>query len=131
MRKLHIAGQIKADGWELFSIDPYLGADHVGDAKDLSRFGDGTFGVIYASHVLEHFKYTDIPLTLKEWYRVLGSEGKLYLSVPDQDVLSRLFLDKEKFNLQERGFLIKMMHGGHMDEHDVHQISFDRDTVLC
>ncbi len=130
MRRLHIAGEIAAEGWELFNINPKLGADHVGDAKDLSRFSDRTFGVIYASHVLEHFDYPDIPLALKEWYRVLGSEGKLYLSVPDQDVLSRLFLNKEKFNLQKRGRLLQMMHGGHVDEHDVHRVSFDRDIIV-
>ena len=130
MRKLHIGGQLAVDGWELFSINPDLGADHVGDAKDLSRFRDRSFGEVYASHVLEHFDYKDMPIALKEWHRVLDSEGKLYISVPDLDVISRLFLDKEKFSLRERGKLIQMIYGGHLDVNDVHQIGFDKDILV-
>jgi len=130
MRRLHIGGDVAAHGWELFSIEERVGVDHLGDASDLSRFGDGTFGEIYASHILEHFDYKSMPIALKEWHRVLGSEGKLFLSVPDLDVISRLFLDKEKYKPQERIKFIQMMYGGHVDEHDIHQIGFDRDILV-
>lgn len=130
MRRLHIGGQIAADGWELFSIDEKLGADHVGNAKDLSRFRDRTFGEIYASHILEHFDYREMRVAMKEWHRVLNSEGKLFLSVPNLDVLSSLFLDKEKYSPQERVKFIQMIYGGHVDEHDVHNIGFDRDILV-
>jgi len=131
MRRLHIGGQIKADGWELFNIKEAVGVDHVGDAKDLSRFRDRTFGEVYASHVLEHFDYRDMPVALKEWHRVLDSEGKLYLSVPNLDVIGKLFLDKKRFTIKERAKLIPMIYGGHVDEHDIHQIGFDKDLLVA
>ena len=56
-RKLHIGGQVKVDGWEVFNAIDANYVDHVGNAKDLSRFIDETFAEIYASHVLEHFDY--------------------------------------------------------------------------
>ena len=130
MRKLHIGGQVVADGWELFGIEKNIGVDHVGDAKDLSRFRDRAFGEIYSSHVLEHFDFRDMPIALKEWHRVLDSEGKLYLSVPNMDILSLLFLDKEKYSPQKRIKFLQMIYGGHVDEHDVHQIGFDKDILV-
>ena len=71
-RKLHIGGQVKVDGWEVFNAIDADYVDHVGNAKDLSRFADETFAEIYASHVLEHFDYKDeLVHVLKEWRRVL------------------------------------------------------------
>uniref|UniRef100_A0A6M3XKF5 Putative methyltransferase n=1 Tax=viral metagenome TaxID=1070528 RepID=A0A6M3XKF5_9ZZZZ len=129
-RRLHIGGQMAADSWELFNITENVGVDHVGNAKDLSRFRDRTFGEIYSSHVLEHFDYRDMPIALKEWHRVLDSQGKLFLSVPNLDVIFKLFLDKEKFNKQERIKFIQMVYGGHVDNHDIHNVGFDRDIIL-
>jgi predicted SAM-dependent methyltransferase len=130
-RRLHIGGTIKADGWEIFNITPGPAVDHVGDAKDMSRFRDGLFVEVYASHVLEHFDGKGLELALKEWHRILASEGKLYVSVPDLDVLSRLFLQKDKFPPQERIKLIQMMYGGHVDSHDVHNVGFDKDILTA
>ncbi len=73
MRRLHIGGLYKADGWEVFNITKTAATDHVGDAKDLSRFRDRTFGELYASHVLEHFDAAAMQKALSEWCRVLDS----------------------------------------------------------
>lgn len=131
MRRLHIGGKIVADGWELFSIQEDAGVNHVGNAKDLSRFSNRTFGEVYASHVLEHFDYKDMQVALGEWHRVLDSKGQLFLSVPNLDVISRLFLDKKRFSIQERTRFIQIIYGGHADEHDVHQVGFDTDILLA
>lgn len=130
-RRLHIGGTIKADGWEIFNIEPAKCVDHVGDAKDMSRFKDGTFVEVYASHVLEHFDGKGLEQALKEWHRILASEGKLYISVPDLDVLSKLFLQKDKFGPQERVKLVQMMFGGHVDAHDAHNVGFDKDILTA
>ena len=125
MRRLHIGGQAAADGWELFSIDPKIGADFVGDAVNLSRFEGETFDVIYASHVLEHFDYTGrLQMALKEWHRALKSDGKLYISVPDIAVLCQLFLNP-KFSVNDRFKLLRMILGGHCDANDYHYAGFD------
>ena len=54
-------------------------------------FEDETVDLIYASHVLEYFDRDEVLVVLKEWKRVLKKGGILRLSVPNFDVLSRLY----------------------------------------
>src|ERR1700761_9647650 len=102
-RKLHIGGQVRKEGWEILDINPGPSVDHVSDAGNLGLFPNDTFAEVYASHVLEHFDYTgSLMAALKEWIRVMVPGGKLYVSVPDLDVLARLFLDRESLSYQDR-----------------------------
>jgi predicted SAM-dependent methyltransferase len=134
-RRLHIGGQMRHPDWEVFNIQPGPHVDHVGDAKDLSRFDDETFDELYASHVAEHFDYNGTLLgAFKEWYRVLKPEGKLYISVPNMDVLCQLFRKRKELELKGRFQVMRMMFGGHTDQHDYHYVGFDFDiltTFLC
>lgn len=130
-RKLHIGGRITVPGWEIFDALPGPHVDHLGNAKDLSRFSDGSFDDIYASHVLEHFDYKDELLgTLMEWIRVLKPSGRLFVSVPDLDVLARLFSAKERLTAEERFFVMRMIFGGHVDEHDYHVVGLNEEFLL-
>jgi predicted SAM-dependent methyltransferase len=130
MRKLHIGGVIRAEGWEIFDINPGPAVDHIGDARDLSRFPDAAFEAIYASHVVEHFDFVrELPETLAEWHRVIVPGGSLYVSVPDLEALARLFLDKEKLSIHERFHVMCMIFGGHLDKHDYHVVGFDQDIL--
>ena len=130
-RRLHIGGKQQKEGWEILNIVPAPEVDHVGDARDLSRFPDHTFDQIYASHVLEHMDYqNDVLLnTLKEWYRVLKPGGRLYISVPDLETLARLFLDKERLDVETRYLVMRMIFGGHVDEYDYHQVGLNLDIL--
>jgi len=121
VRKLHIGGQRSHPDWEIFDAIKKDNVDHVGDAADLSRFADGQFQMIYASHVLEHFPYLrNLVPTLIEWARVLADDGKMLISVPDMDVLCRIFLDKDKLTLDERYHVMRMMFGGQSNSYDFH-----------
>jgi len=129
-RKLHIGGEIYDANWEIFNIQPGPHVDHVGDAKDLSRFEDETFDELYASHVVEHFDYIG-PLqeAFKEWYRILKPEGKLYISVPNMDVLCQLFRKRKELQLQARFRIMCMMFGGHTNQYDYHYVGLDLDIL--
>ena len=129
-RKLHIGGRVPAPGWEILDAVEGPHVDHLGNANDLSRFADGTFEALYASHVLEHFDYKDeLGETLREWWRVLQPGGFLYVSVPDLEVLARLFIDRERLSQQERFQVMRMMFGGHMDDYDYHKVGLDQDLL--
>jgi predicted SAM-dependent methyltransferase len=129
MRRLNIGGLRAAAGWEVLNIAPAPYVDHVGDARDLSRFPDGSFRTLYASHVLEHCDYQrEIVTTLAEWRRVLVPGGALYVSVPDLNILAQLFIAKE-LTLEERFHVMRMMFGGHMDAHDYHVVGLDADLL--
>jgi len=129
-RKLHIGGQQRAEGWEVLNANPAPYVDHVCNATDLSRFADGTFSAIYASHVVEHFDYNnELVATLKEWWRVMEPGGKLYVSVPDLDVLANLVLKKDKYTVDERFFVMRMIFGGHIDKYDYHVVGLNEDFL--
>lgn len=105
--------------------------DFVGDASDLPCFADESIAVIYASHVLEHFRYNlndELLNTLNEWHRVLVSGGKLLVSVPDLKTLCWLYLNPN-LTPDERHYVMQMIFGGQVNEYDVHYVGFDSDTL--
>lgn len=129
-RKLHIGGQQRADGWEVLNANPAPYVDHICNAIDLSRFADGTFSEVYASHVVEHFDYkNELTATLKEWWRVMEPGGKIYISVPDLDVLANLILKKDKYTVDERFFVMRMIFGGHDDKYDYHVVGLNEEFL--
>ena len=81
---------------------------------------DESCGVIYSSHVLEHLGYDEaLPRTLREFLRVLAPGGVLLTSVPDLDVLCRLFISPD-LDTQQKFFVMRMMYGGRTTGHDIH-----------
>jgi len=130
MRKLHIGGKVRVDGWELLNAMPADYVDHLGDARDLSRFADASFDEIYASHIVEHFDYSgELENTLREWHRVLKPQGRLGISVPDLDVLARLFIQRDKLSFDQRFMVMRMMFGGHANEYDHHKVGLSDDLL--
>jgi predicted SAM-dependent methyltransferase len=129
-RKLHIGGREPRAGWEILNVLPGPAVDHQGDAIDLSRFADGTFAEVYASHVLEHFDYNGkLIKALREWHRVLAPGGLLRLSVPDLDVLCSLLLARHMLDVNQRFMVMRMMFGGHVDAYDVHLVGLNQDFL--
>lgn len=129
-RKLHIGGEQPAAGWEILNANPALDVDHVCNANDMSQFADGVFSEIYASHILEHLDYKDeLGATLKEWWRILAPGGKIYISVPDLDILAKLFIAKDKLTLEERFLVMRIIFGGHMDEYDYHVVGLNEEFL--
>jgi len=131
VRKLHIGGATPHPSWEILNILPGPHVDHVANANDLSMFEDGTFAAVYASHIAEHLDYAgELQAALKEWCRVLAPDGKLYISVPDLDILSRLLLARDQLSISERFDVMRMMFGGHADEHDYHLVGLNQDFLV-
>jgi len=131
-RRLHIGGHEAREGWEILDARPGPQVDHVGNALDLSRFEDGCFAEVYASHVLEHFDYQDeLPRALAEWHRVLAPGGVLRVSVPDLDILAHLLLQRHVFDVNQRFQLMRMIFGGHTHEHDHHRVGLNQDFMAA
>lgn len=70
-------------GWTL--VDKYVKHQMIEnwDATKLDEVEDGTAEHIYASHLLEHLPYTEVPEILSMWRRKLAPNGILTLNVPD------------------------------------------------
>jgi len=73
--------------------------DYVSSVAQLKMFSDNSVDLIYACHVLEHFRRNQIEKVLKEWHRILKNGGILRLAVPDFDNLVRVYLKTKNLNL--------------------------------
>ena len=122
--KLHIGGKQIKDGWKILNIQKNDGVDFVGSISDLSQFDDNSIEEIYASHVVEHVDQKNIKKTLEGIYRVLKNDGKFYISVPDLDVLCRIFIDN-KAPPKVKFHVMRMMFGGQTDEFDYHYFGWN------
>lgn len=119
--RLHIGGEIAQDGWMNLNTVPGEFVDFVGDVSDLSGFAEESCQEIYASHVLEHVPQGQIIETLRGLHRILAPGGKLYLSVPDMEVLTWLF-NRPDFDKHHRLWIMRLLFGSQTDPHDFHFI---------
>jgi len=130
--KLHIGGMEKKEGWKILNIQKNDGrekhVDLVGDITDLSQFEDGSIEEVYASHTLEHVNQKNVFKTLKGIHRVLMDNGKFYVSVPDMDILCKLYLDP-KLHIRKRIEVMRMIFGGQIDEFDFHYFGWDMSII--
>ncbi len=91
--------------------------DYVASGDRLTMFSDNSVDLIYACHILEHFKRKKVPLVLKEWYRVLKPSGKLRVAVPDFEAILKVY--------KQYGVIMNTLNGGQRDKNDIHYITFD------
>lgn len=122
--RLHIGGTQVKPGWKILNVQPGEGVDFVGSCTDLSQFDDASVQEVYASHVLEHLGYqAELPQCLAEIHRVLTPEGKLLVSVPNLEVLCKLFV-AEQLDYQQRFYIMRIIMGGQIDDFDFHKVGF-------
>jgi predicted SAM-dependent methyltransferase len=127
--RLHVGGEAPAPGWKIVNLRAAPGVDYVADCTDLGAFADASVDDLYASHVLEHLPYLEkLPRALAEFHRVLKPGARARISVPDLDVLCRLFLDA-KAQPNDRILVMRMMFGGQLDANDFHYVGLSFDIL--
>lgn len=75
-----------------FDIREDVKPDVVCDVRHLP-VPDQTFDIVFSSHTLEHFGWTNIQKVLKEWSRVLKVGGELRIVVPNLRHVAQRILD--------------------------------------
>ncbi len=120
-RYLHIGcgDNILPKPFENLDVRSKKNLDHKGPAFPL-KFKDGEFDLVYASHVLEHFKRKDVLKVLKEWVRVLKPGGILRISVPSLNNIIKIYGKKK--NLDD---VIGPLMGGQTYKQNFHYNIFD------
>jgi predicted SAM-dependent methyltransferase len=92
-RRLVHLGCGAIDGPGFINVDvrhaPHI--HHVHVVERLPMFTEGFADLVYACHVLEHVSFRQQQEVLGEWRRVLKPSGVLRLSVPDFDLLLRIY----------------------------------------
>jgi len=98
--------------------------DYVTSVDKLEMFKDNSVDLIYACHVLEHFRRNRIEDVLREWCRVLKPNGILRLAVPDFEKLVEVYL---KYN--DLKLLLGSLFGRQDYPENTHYIVFDFSTL--
>lgn len=110
--------------FENMDIRKYPGVQHQGEVYPLTKFSDGTFDMVYSSHVLEHFKRAETQDILNEWVRVLKPGGLLRISVPSLEKLIEIYESCEDISSVIGPFM-----GGQTYEQNFHYMLFDKSSL--
>lgn len=108
----------RIDHKQFINIDgyPFPHVHYVQTIDRLPQFQDGSVDLIYASHCLEHFRYTHTKSVLEEWCRVLKKGGVLRLSVPDFDKLVEIYLHHD----HDPDVILPQLMGGQNNQYNFH-----------
>ena len=88
------------------------------------KFKSNIFDLVYASHVLEHFKKKNVLKVLNEWVRVLKPGGILRISVPCFENLTKIYkIDKNINNI------IGPLMGGQTYKENFHYNIFNKNKL--
>lgn len=109
--------------WENLDIRPINGVDHISEVYPLD-FEDNIFDLVYASHLLEHFKRIDTQKIVNEWVRVVKPGGLLRISVPSLPALIKIYEDTDDIE-QIMGPLM----GGQTYDQNFHYMAFDKNNL--
>ena len=126
-RYLHIGcgSNILPSPFENLDTRKLEGVDHESEAFPLP-FDDGTFDLVYSSHVLEHFKRNKTQEVINEWVRVLKPGGTIRLSVPSIESLIKIY---EKSG--DLDYIIGPLMGGQTYEQNFHYNMFDKNSLTA
>lgn len=128
--RLHLGGVQPKPGWSIVNVLPGPHVDYLGSCADLSAFPDGGVEEVYASHVLEHLSHRDELLpALREIARVLRPGGVLRLSVPDLDILIRLF-QRPDLTVNHRLIIMRYIFGAQETPYDYHKSGLTFDIMI-
>jgi len=127
--RLHIGGSVRKEGWTVLNVQTAPHVDIIGTCTDLSMIAAGTAEEVYASHVLEHLDYSrELPTALGEIFRVLRPGGRISVSVPDFELLCRLFLHPQA-QPTDRWEIMRRIFGGQGDPFDFHKVGLWADYL--
>lgn len=87
-------------------------------------YDNDMFDLAYSSHVLEHFPRKQTPNILKEWVRILKPGGILRLSVPDIEVLMKIY--QQTKDLEQ---IVCPLYGNQDYTYNFHATTFNYNTL--
>lgn len=123
--KLHLGcGNKFIKGYVHIDAIDFPHVDHVSAIDNLSFIEENSVELIYACHVLEHFKRRDVSKVLKEWNRVLTPGGILRLAVPNFEKICEVYTVSKNLDL-----VIGPLFGGQNYLYNIHYNIFDLKSI--
>ena len=73
------------DNWKeiRFDIDKDVNPDIMGTLTDMKLVETGSVDALYSAHNIEHIYPHQVPIALREFYRVLKEDGMVVITCPD------------------------------------------------
>ena len=123
--KLHLGcGDYWFEGYINIDINVYGGTDLIWDIKDKLPFQDHVVEVIEAYEVVEHFSKQEIDRMIEEWKRLLIDGGRVRISVPDLEALSKQL---DQVSEENKKMIIEDMYG--MGGYQTHKWGYTKNTL--
>lgn len=117
--------QTDYDPGDWIRVDAYAQGADIKAFADKLPYEDNSVDEIWSSHMLEHVGKFEVVPTLKEWFRVLKSEGKLTLRVPDLAWCCQWWLDH-----QTTGWDMDILFGNQSRDGETHKTGFNREIMV-
>lgn len=103
----------------------YEHVHYIHKVDKLPFFKDEIADIVYVSHCLEHIPFRDAITTLKEWFRILKPGGILRISVPDFELLLKIYFDNNK----DMNSILQPLVGGQDYKYNFHYNSFNYESL--
>ena len=93
--KHHTTPAFASKDWKevRLDIDESVKPDIISSVLDLSTIDSESFDAIFSSHNIEHVFAHEVPIMLKEFLRVLNSEGIFVVNCPNLIPVARLIVE--------------------------------------
>lgn len=112
MKLLLGAGRQCRKGWTTVDANGAFEPDILAYAHDLPMIDTATVSEIEAVDVLEHISYRDTDRAIAEWARVICAGGRLFVQVPDADLIMRWYAaDDERLHHWQGGHPCSALQG--------------------
>jgi predicted SAM-dependent methyltransferase len=105
------------------------------DARKL-EFEPGTIEAIYASHIVEHIPYPDIPKMLENWFTVLQPGGWVHINVPDMEWIAEHLVklchgdySGMTHYATPTDLINRVIYGTHHHEGEIHHSGYTEDVL--
>ena len=87
------------DNWKeiRFDIDKNVNPDIVGTLIDMKSVKTGSVDAVYSAHNIEHIFPHEVPIALREFYRVLKEDGIVVITCPDLQSLGEALTQDKLF----------------------------------
>lgn len=82
----------RGPGWRevRFDINPGVAPDILGSITNMSMIPTASVDAVWSSHNIEHLYAHEVPLALREFYRVLKPGGFALITLPDLQTIAEL-----------------------------------------
>jgi predicted SAM-dependent methyltransferase len=130
------AGDRSMEGWTSVDMNDNCALNL--DLTEPIPFPDNSVSMIYSSHVLEHFKYTELIKLIEECLRILKPGGLFSASVPNARIYLNAYHDPDNFKPEifcrykpayhYNSKIDYVNYMAYMDGH--HQYMFDEENLL-